>query len=59
MSEILAIIVLFILVFGGAIGCGIKALLGKSQSAYLPKRFADELKMENSISCMDIEENCN
>ena len=31
MSEVLAIILLFVLVFGGAIGCGIKALFGIKQ----------------------------
>lgn len=46
MSEILTIIVLFVLVFGGAIGCGIKALLGIEQHGYLPEKFADELKAE-------------
>lgn len=44
MSEILALLVLFVLVFGGAIGCGIKALLGIGQHVFLPKRFVDELK---------------
>lgn len=46
MSEILAMMVFFVLVFGGAIGCGIKALLGIEQHGYLPKKFADELKSE-------------
>ena len=44
MSEILALLVLFVLVFGGAIGCGIKALLGIEQHGFLPKKFANELR---------------
>jgi len=44
MSDFLAILVLFVLVFGGAIGCGIKALLGIEQRGFLPKKFTDELK---------------
>lgn len=44
MSEILALVVLFVLIFGGAIGCGIKALLGIEQHGFLPQKFADELK---------------
>lgn len=44
MSEILALLVLFVLVFGGAIGCGIKALLGIEQHGFLPEKFANKLK---------------
>lgn len=44
MSEILALLVLFVLVFGGAIGCGIKALLGIEQYGFLLEKFANELK---------------
>jgi len=44
MSDFLAILVLFVLVFGGAIGCGIKAVLGIEQRRFLPKKFTDELK---------------
>lgn len=46
MSEILTIIVLFVLVFGGVIGCGIKALLGMEQYGFLPEKFTDKLKAE-------------
>ena len=44
MDEILAFLVLVVLVFGGAIGCGIKALLGIEQHGFLPQKFADKLK---------------
>ena len=44
MSNFLAVLVLFMLVFGGGIGCGIKALLGIEQRKNLPKKFTDELK---------------
>ena len=44
MSDILALMLLFVLVFGGAIGCGIKALLGIEQHGFLPQKFANELK---------------
>lgn len=47
MSEILALLVWFVLVFGGAIGCGIKALLGIEQHGFLPQKFVDELKEMN------------
>ena len=38
MSEILAMLVLFVLVFGGGIGCGIKAMLGIEQRGFLPQK---------------------
>lgn len=47
MSDFLAIVVLFVLVFGGAIGCGIKALLGMEQRGYLPPKFEEKLKEMN------------
>lgn len=47
MSNFLAFIVLFVLVFGGAIGCVIKALLGIEQRGFLPQKFANELKEMN------------
>ena len=44
MSEILALLVLFVLIFGGAIGCGIKVLLGIEQRGFLPQKFVNKLK---------------
>ena len=44
MSNILAVLVLFVLVFGGAIGCGIKAHRGIELRRILPKKFSAELK---------------
>lgn len=41
MDKILAIIVLSVLVFGGPVGCIIKALLGVEQRRFLPKAFTD------------------
>ncbi len=43
MSNFLAILVLFVQVFGGVIGCGIKTLCGMEQSGFLPKKFVNEL----------------
>ena len=44
MDEILAMILFSVLVLGGPVGCGIKALLGREQRKNLPKQFSDELK---------------
>ena len=41
MDKILAIILFTVLVFGGAVGCIIKALLGIEQRRFLPKAFTD------------------
>lgn len=41
MDKALAIILLAVLVFGGPVGCIIKALLGIEQRRFLPKAFTD------------------
>lgn len=48
MDNILAVVLLVVMVLGGAIGCGIKAVLGIEQRRFLPKKLVDELsKMKN------------
>lgn len=47
MGKILAIILFAVLVFGGAVGCIIKALLGIGQRRFLPKAFTN--MYENKI----------
>ena len=42
MSKFVAVFVLSVLTLGGAIGCGIKAILGIEQRRFLPKRLLDE-----------------
>lgn len=44
MNNILAVIVLFVLVFTGPINCGIKWILGIEPKRSLPKKFASELE---------------
>jgi len=46
MSEVLAIIVLFVLIFGGAFGSVIKALFDYKQKRYLPKKLRFYLRGE-------------
>lgn len=46
MSDLLAMIVLNVLVFGGAIGAGVKAMLGVRQRKFLPKKLFIELQRE-------------
>lgn len=43
MSKFLAVVVFFVLVFGGAVGCGMKAYLGVEQSKFLTKKFTEKL----------------
>lgn len=44
MREFLAAIVMFVLVFYGAIDCGIKSLRGKEPGRSLPKKLADKIE---------------
>lgn len=43
MVEGLAVVLVVVLVFGGPVGCAVKALLGKNQCNFLPQKFINEL----------------